>query len=506
MRAVATPVWTELFDVPLLERKRLDTALSIADPKVMKVPRLRRLVQMKVIDGREHFLKVNDTNGRVRIATGLLRKLLAAYPGLPVEDRTMTGFEESWEAAKQAALNVTLNGIEFSQHQRCSIVSCVTHRRGIVKLATNAGKTEVAGGLIKAIGLKTLYVIHLKGLLHQTADRLELRLGVPVGRIGDGIDKPQALVDVATMQSIKPTKKGMRKRLAEYNVVIFDEAHHLSSNTQQSISRACVNAPFRYAFGGSFPEDEIKRLKIASATDVTLLYDLTNQELISTGWSAKPTVHINKIHHPDFDDEKYVIEQGIGDDIPADAEGDEGDEQQTERRVLFYKIDEDLISNNPKVDEIVTGEIEKLFMNGMTTLVLVDRINHGYSLGRKLGGKGIKYEFLNGSHDSAFREAKLREFRDGSLPVIIATSILDEGIDVPRVQAVVLAGGGKSSVKVLQRVGRALRRKQGIGENVAHIVDFHHTGSRYTAKHARARLMIYQKEQFDIVEDGKFTV
>ncbi len=504
MRAVATPVWTELFDIPLLERKRLDTALSIPDPKVMKVPRLRRLVQMKVIDGREHFLKVNDTNGRVRIATGLLRKLLSAYPGLPVEDRTMTGFEESWEAAKQAALTVTLNGIEFSQHQRCSIVSCVTHRRGIVKLATNAGKTEVAGGVIKAIGLKTLYVIHLKGLLHQTADRLELRLGVPVGRIGDGMDKPQALVDVATMQSIKPTKKGMRKRLAEYNVVIFDEAHHLSSNTQQSIARACVNAPFRYAFGGSFPEDEIKRLKIASATDVTLLYDLTNQELINTGWSAKPTVHINRIHHPDFDDSKYVIEAGT---IPEDFDEDaEESKPETERRVLFHKIDEDLISNNPKVDEIVVTEIEKLFMKGMTVLVLVDRINHGYALGRKLGGKGIKYEFLNGSHDSAFREAKLREFRDGSLPVIIATSILDEGIDVPRVQAVVLAGGGKSSVKVLQRVGRALRRKQGIGENVAHIVDFHHTGSRYTAKHAATRLKIYQKEQFDIVEDGRFTV
>jgi len=503
MKALVSTVWTVLEGVPILERQKLDKAFAVPVKDAMRVPHLRRLIKMKRWDGCEHFLKLDDKTDQIRLPTGLLRKLTAMYPGLQVEDRSLNGFSDTWATAKLAAQTVELNGIEFSAHQRAAIISAVTNRRGIMKLATNAGKTEVGGGVVKALGMRALWVIHLKGLLHQTAERLELRLGMPVGRIGDGLDKPCGMVDVATMQSIKPTKKGMRKRLADYNVLIFDEAHHLSSTTQQSIAKACVNAPFRYAFGGSFPDDEIKRLKIASATDATLLYDLTNRELIETGWSASPTVHINRIDHPGFDDSKYVVEHT---EIPEDFDEDEDEKPDTVRRVLFHKIDEDLISNNPKVDEIVLGEIEKFFMKGMTVLVLVDRIAHGAALGRKLGGKGIRYEFLNGSHNSAFREERLREFKSGTLPVIIATSILDEGIDVPRVQAVVLAGGGKSTVKLLQRVGRALRRKQGIGENVAHIVDFLHTGSRYTAKHGRARLTVYNSEQFEVIEEGKFTV
>lgn len=500
MKAIVTPVWTYLQDVQPLERRRIDKTFAVQIPGVMFQPRMRRLIQSKRWDGCYHFYDDKED----KLPTGLLPKLLKSTPGIYTEDRSLINHADSWEAAKLAAQTVEVNGITYTGHQRGSIISGVTHRRGIMKLATNAGKTEVGAGLIKAIGLKALWVIHLKGLLHQTAERLELRLGMPVGRIGDGMDKPQALVDVAMMQSIRPRTKAWRKRLEQYDVILFDEAHHLCSDTQQSIAKACVNAPFRYAFGGSFPKEEMKRFKIMAMTDATLLYDLTNRELIDSGWSASPTVHTFTVNHPGFDDSEYIVEHS---EIPEDFEDEAGEEENdTIRRVLFHKIDEKLISNNPKFDDIVVDQIEKYFMKGMTTLVLVDRIAHGAALGRKLGGKGINYEFLNGSHKSDFREQKLREFKSGILPVIIATNILDEGIDVPRVQALVLAGGGKSSVKLLQRVGRALRRKQGIGENVAHIVDFLHFGSKYTAKHARARLTVYENEQFDVVPEGEFTL
>jgi superfamily II DNA or RNA helicase len=501
VKAVVKPVWTYLQDVSLLEQDRLDKAFAIPIPGVMFQPRMRRMIQQKLWDGCFHFYDKKQA----RIQSGLLQKLRQAFPQVVVENHCLDNHLQQWADAKVAARTVEINGITFSTDQRNSIISAVENVRGIQKLATNAGKTEVGAGLIKALQLKALWVIHLKGLLHQTAERLELRLGMPVGRIGDGIDKPQALVDVAMMQSIRPKTKAGRERLAQYDVILFDEAHHLCSDTQQSIAKACVNAPFRYAFGGSFPKEDIKRLKIMAATDATVLYDLTNKDLIASGWSASPTVHIQTIQHKDFDDKKYLIEQ----EIPADMDGDPEDEEaetDTIRRVLYHKVDEDLISNNPKVDEVVLTEIEKYFMKGMTTLVLVDRLAHGERLGRKLGGKGINYEFLNGSHNSAFREAKLREFKKGTLPVIIATSILDEGIDVPRVQCVVLAGGGKSSVKLLQRLGRALRRKQGIGENVAHIVDFFHFGSKYSSKHAREREKVYKSEEFEIVREGTTTL
>ncbi len=503
MKAILTPVWTHLEDVPLLDRARLDKAFAVEIPGIRFQPGLRKLIATKRWDGCYHFYDAKHD----RLPTGLFPKLLAMVPGIQIEDRRLLDHQDAWETAKLASHTVEVNGITFSQDQRRAIISGVQNVRGIMKLATNAGKTEVGAGIIKAFGLRALWVIHMKALLHQTAERLETRLGLPVGKIGDGLDKPQAMVDVGMMQSIKPKTKEWRERLAQYDVILFDEAHHLSSDTQQSIAKACVNAPFRYAFGGSFPKEEMKRFKIMAMTDATLLYDLTNKELIGSGWSASPTVHLQTIHHPGFDDEKYIVEHtNIPEDFDEDGVDTSENEIERTRRVLYHKIDEELISNNPKVDELVLAQIEKYFMQGMTTLVLVDRVAHGAALGRKLGGMGINYEFLSGSVKSSTREAKLREFKSGTLPVIIATNILDEGVDVPRVQCVVLAGGGKSSVKLLQRVGRALRRKQGIGENVAHIVDFFHTGSKYTAKHARERRKVYETEEFEIVEEGKHTL
>ena len=55
--------------------------------------------------------------------------------------------------------------------------------------------------------------------------------------------------------------------------------------------------------------------------------------------------------------------------------------------------------------------------------------------------------------------------------MLIGSTILDVGVDVPSVGMIVLAGGGKAEVATRQRIGRGLRRKKA-GPNVAFIIDF----------------------------------
>ena len=78
--------------------------------------------------------------------------------------------------------------------------------------------------------------------------------------------------------------------------------------------------------------------------------------------------------------------------------------------------------------------------------------------------------------------------------VLIATTILDEGVDVPNINAMIYARGGKSIRKLLQGVGRGLRKKAD-GSNLR-IYDFIDNTAYVLIKQSQQRLEILQKEKF----------
>ena len=59
------------------------------------------------------------------------------------------------------------------------------------------------------------------------------------------------------------------------------------------------------------------------------------------------------------------------------------------------------------------------------------------------------------------RGENLERFRRDAADWLIACKSLDEGLDIPAVDTVVIAAASKSPRQLIQRLGRALRRKQG---------------------------------------------
>jgi superfamily II DNA or RNA helicase len=70
--------------------------------------------------------------------------------------------------------------------------------------------------------------------------------------------------------------------------------------------------------------------------------------------------------------------------------------------------------------------------------------------------------------------------------VLIGSTILDVGVDVPSVGAVILAGGGKAEVEMRQRVGRGLRAKKNQA-NVCFISDFIDISNKHLMSHSYER-------------------
>lgn len=79
-----------------------------------------------------------------------------------------------------------------------------------------------------------------------------------------------------------------------------------------------------------------------------------------------------------------------------------------------------------------------------------------------------------------------------SSSITIASSIFDEGIDVKPLDALILAGGGKSQTRALQRIGRVIRPFDSKKDAV--VVDFF-DDMKYMRNHSKKRIKMYGTEK-----------
>ena len=141
---------------------------------------------------------------------------------------------------------------------------------------------------------------------------------------------------------------------------------------------------------------------------------------------------------------------------------------------------------------------EMCYNDGEGILIIVNRIEHGQNIGALLERLNIPYAFVQGEQDSDTREEHFTAMKNGSLRVMIATSLVDEGVSINNINSLIMASSG-SMRQVLQRAGRVLRKKTK-GENTATIFDFTDNVNIYLKKHGDNRRKIYEEEGFDIVD------
>jgi len=152
------------------------------------------------------------------------------------------------------------------------------------------------------------------------------------------------------------------------------------------------------------------------------------------------------------------------------------------------------IVNNDERNRLIVAECARAARNRLSTMVLIQQKAHGQLLLDKLREGGIRAEFIYGENDQSERKAALHKLATGRIDVLIGSTILDVGVDVPAVGLVILAGGGKAEVALRQRIGRGLRAKKS-GPNVALILDFFDDSNRYLKDHSLQRLSIIKSTE-----------
>jgi superfamily II DNA or RNA helicase len=388
--------------------------------------------------------------------TGLLQLVVKA---LVDDDYKVNIVDSTAIIPSRTVIKNVLNGIELRDYQIEAANIMIEQRRGVAGMATNSGKTEVMSAILWALGLpKSVILVNRKELMYQTARRMEKRLGCKIGIYGDGV-KSKRDITVAMIQTLSKAKS--LKEFADNSVVMADECHHVSSNQTMDILFKLPGS-YRYGFSGTpLKYDTLSDMKLMAATG-EIGYTISNEYLIDSGYSAVPRIFI------------HVIESFEKSDWELDYQE------------AYDKLIVNNVTRNKKIAEKAKAAVG-------TVLILVNRIDHGKLLEELLPNS----VFVSGSSDMEYRNSVLERMQTGEPCVYIATPIYDEGIDVPSVDTIILAAGGKSHVKLLQRIGRGLRRKE--DENVLAVHDFLDDTNMHLFGHSEDRIVTYDQEKFKTI-------
>lgn len=374
---------------------------------------------------------------------------------------------------------------QLRDYQLDIVNAAIKNKNGLIKAATGAGKSACIAKLVGDLNIKTvIYVVSLD-LLYDMHKNIEKALGIECGIVGDGhctikkitVATPWTVVhaydkeynpfddeEIKSKDSLDQFSKIKIQKMVEASqMFIIDECQFLAAESIQLITKASKNARYRLGFSGTPWRDGGDDILLEAATGRQII-DINATTLINRKVLVPPKI--------------FFFE------VPS-LSGFERFERHPYPKIYDACVVENQIRNDMIIESAV-----KLHTKGRKILILVKRKKHGLKL-LDMIPKHIKAYYLDGDASTDERKAAKELFNMDGLDIIIASSIFDQGIDLPKLDALILAGSGKSSTRALQRIGRVIRGAE--GKTDAIVVDFVDSAP-YLYEHSRKRWNIYKTE------------
>jgi superfamily II DNA or RNA helicase len=267
---------------------------------------------------------------------------------------------------------------------------------------------------------------------------------------------------VATVQSLAAMP---RERLAEvglrFGTVIVDEVHHAPAITFREVLGAL---PGKFRLGLTATPTRADGLTpLVELCIGPSVFRIAHDELVAAGHLVIP----------------QVVMVPTGCTVSADTFAGMIDE-------LRLNVGRDRL-----ITDLAAGEAKA----GRSVLVLSARVKHCELLAQMLRAEGIDAEALTARVARAKRTEILDRFRAGSLKVVCATSLADEGLDVARLERLVLAMPARAEGRTIQRLGRLMRPHPGKATPVLYdLVDDAPMARRQHAARLRAYRTVLGRE------------
>lgn len=381
--------------------------------------------------------------------------------------------------------NTLLSGITLRPEQELAIRRSLRNKRGLIQAATGAGKTYMICGIIQYLKNKlgyypdTLIIVPTQYLMESFRDSLS-SVGIP-SRIYNDCRGELSGITVAHPMSINnDIDKGILD-FSNLKVLIGDEAHHASCSTWTKVFDSAINAEIVLGFSASIVDS--RRLPITKINqldyDEALVYSSTGDILldIPTSYYSDGLVLA-----------KCCVAR-IGNNISEKVSDNKNWHQ-----IRSIQLESDHRSC------LTVKCASELLNNGLKSLILINTQKHGFRLLEMFNSIGLSDVVACSYGNSKFYKIEKDEiiqlpsdsmdkFKTGDFKILIGTSHIYEGVDIPNLDAVIMAVVGKKNRRIIQGVGRSLRRTK--NGKYAYIVDFVDSGSGVLSYHSISRRKIY---------------
>jgi superfamily II DNA or RNA helicase len=387
--------------------------------------------------------------------------------------------------------------ITLRDYQVQCVFKMIRSKRGIANLATGAGKTKIGIAVIhilrtllaeQPVGRKALFVVGGVHLLNQVYDEFHEAGITNVGRVGDAFSEFDQPITVAICASLyaglKRSDKDVKKLLEDVNILVFDECAHLKADSWMAIGSRC-GAQYRYgldAFSMDPEEVDANAIRLMGITGPVLVR-LPASWLWRRGYLAEPlmtTIDLwcPKVHGFDW---HKVYRAGIVDNKMLNK-------AMTDLAAWLYKLDLHVMLLTQQKDHALS------LLQGVSQL--------GLPAVMMTGGQQVKYFDAEGQfQEQSWPIQVYREYVESrQASITVATPVFDEGINIPRMNALIPSGGVKKYRKVIQRNGRIMRAKKDASfGNRCFMFDFDLHNHSYFAKQFKERQAIYKREEYEVV-------
>ena len=344
----------------------------------------------------------------------------------------------------------------------------LTNPQSMQEVATGAGKTIMTAALSQRVGVhgRSVVIVPNKSLVTQT-EKDYINLGLDVGvYFGDRKEWGRQHT-ICTWQSLNVLLKATKSGEAECTIgeflegvicVMVDEAHMAKADALKTLLTGVMSqVPIRWGLTGTIPKEQFE----FQALHVSLgpvIHRLAAADLQEQGVLAQ--CHVNVVQLLDTAEFKNYQSE------------------------LKYLLEE------PGRLDAMAALIQQVNQTG-NTLVLVDRVAAGQALVERLGDRAV---FISGATKSTERQDHYDQVAETTDKIIVATyGVAAVGINIPRIFNLVLVEPGKSFVRVIQSIGRGIRKAQ--DKDHVQIWDITST-CRFAKRHLTKRKAYYREAQY----------
>lgn len=364
------------------------------------------------------FYEINGNE--LIIPFGCLSDLFQMYPLKVFENRIIKGEQITYKSK-----------IELYEYQKKVLEKAILRKNGIIVMPAGSGKTQTALELIAKIGLKTLWITHTIDLLNQSYDRAKSNFeNIGLGKIANGKIEIGTHITFATVQTLKSID--LQSYADTWDCIIVDECHRICGTPAKAgmFYKVINKLIARYKYGlTATPYRNIKGTEKA-------MFSLIGKTIIEL---EKEVIGDRIIPAKIIKVKTGFIE------IPEEC-------QETDGTIKYSNLTT-VLSEDLERNKLILDILKKCKNN--YTLILTDRIKQMYYLQEQLGYGNV----IDGKTKKEKRENSIQEIKEGKERVLFATyGLAKEGLDIPRLDRLILASPHRDKATIIQSIGRIERK------------------------------------------------